>query len=184
MDSPQVGPQEVVFENQYLRISRIPADFGSFSKEYFVLDSGHRAGMVAVREGSVLLVRQYRLLINGLSWEIPGGKVDEGETPEEAAVRECLEEAGVMCLNPQPLISYQSGLDVIHNPTHLFYSEQVVLDDSLQNSHPNEICSFDWIPLSKCNEMIFRGQLVDAFSILAIFAYQSIRDGSETDSSH
>ena len=38
-----------------------------------------------------MLVRQYRYLVNQLAWELPGGKVDEGETPEQAAVREAIE---------------------------------------------------------------------------------------------
>jgi 8-oxo-dGTP diphosphatase len=36
-------------------------------------------------------------------WEFPGGKIEPGETPEAAAVRECLEETG---LQVQPLFRY------------------------------------------------------------------------------
>src|SRR5260221_14610842 len=36
-------------------------------------------------------------------WEFPGGKIEPGETPEAAAVRECLEETGLIV---EPLIHY------------------------------------------------------------------------------
>ena len=44
--------------------------------------------------GHVILVRQYRYAVNALLWELPAGSVDEGETPEQAARRECHEEIG------------------------------------------------------------------------------------------
>ena len=47
--------------------------------------------VAVLRQGSLLLVRR---LDNGV-WELPGGRVDVGETAEEAAVRETAEEAGV-----------------------------------------------------------------------------------------
>lgn len=175
--SPQIGEPAVVYHNERMQIHRIEADFGSFSKEYFVWESGERAGMVAARNGSLLLVQQYRLLINGLSWEIPGGKVDDGETPHTAAVRECMEETGIRCLNPRPLISYHAGLDVIHNPTHVFFADELSEDNGLQNLHPNEVYSFGWFPLEQCNEMISNGQVKDSFSILAILAYQMEQKG-------
>ena len=105
MHAPQIGQRQVLYQDRYQQIYKVTADFGSFTKEYFVRDSGKRVGLVVVQGDSVLLVEQYRLLINGLSWEIPGGRVDDGEAPEAAAVRECLEETGVRCFNPRPLIS-------------------------------------------------------------------------------
>ena len=42
--------------------------------------------------GKLILVRQYRYAVNAFLWELPAGSVDEGESPEEAARRECLEE--------------------------------------------------------------------------------------------
>ena len=44
--------------------------------------------------GHVILVRQFRYAVNEFLWELPAGSVDEGETPEQAAVRECHEEIG------------------------------------------------------------------------------------------
>ncbi|MER6782350.1 MULTISPECIES: NUDIX hydrolase [Streptomyces] len=52
------------------------------------------AGAVVVHEGRVLLVRR-RVEEGQLSWQFPAGKVEPGESCEEAAVRETKEEAGL-----------------------------------------------------------------------------------------
>ena len=46
--------------------------------------------------GQVILIRQYRYAVNAFLWELPAGSVDEGETPDEAARRECHEEIGLV----------------------------------------------------------------------------------------
>ena len=46
--------------------------------------------------GKVILIRQYRYAVNGFLWELPAGSVDEGESPEQAARRECHEEIGLL----------------------------------------------------------------------------------------
>ena len=177
--SPRIGPPKVVYENKHFQVRRVEANFGKFTKEYFVVDTGTRAGMVVAAKGSLLLVQQYRLLIDGLSWEIPGGRVDDGETPVAAAVRECLEETGVQCLNPRPLTFYHAGLDVNLNPTHLFFCEEVSQDYNPPDFDGREVCGCEWVPLTRCIEMISQGQIKDSFSILAILAYHTLRSGHQ-----
>lgn len=46
--------------------------------------------------GKVILIRQYRYPVNAFLWELPAGSVDEGESPEQAARRECHEEIGLV----------------------------------------------------------------------------------------
>ena len=173
-DLPKIGERQLVYENRYQQVYSVTADFGSFSKEYFVTDTGQRAGVVAVNSGRVLLVRQYRLLINDLSWEIPGGKVDPGETPEAAAVRECLEETGIKCFDTKQLIFYHPGLDTRHNPTHLFYSENTSRESEDHEIHPDEVTASEWVPFDHCLEMISSGQIVDSFTIIGLLAYQRL----------
>src|SRR5262249_1778167 len=44
--------------------------------------------------GRVVIVRQFRAPLDRTTWEFPAGRVDPGESPEEAARRECEEEIG------------------------------------------------------------------------------------------
>ena len=71
----------IVYEDRFKKIERITAQFDSFKKEYFVSDFGEKSAVLVIRDDQILLVRQYRILINKLSYEIPGGKVDESECP-------------------------------------------------------------------------------------------------------
>jgi ADP-ribose pyrophosphatase len=173
---PNLGSKKLVYQNKHQRIYELIADFGRFKKQYFVNEFGPKVGLVAVKNDSVLLVRQYRLLVNGSSWEIPGGKVDDGETPAMAAVRECLEESGIRCNEVRPLISFYPGMDTLDNCNHIFYSHDVrdcrktgVLTD------PQEILEHCWYPKDQCLDMIFRGGIVDGLSIVALLIYHVAR---------
>jgi 8-oxo-dGTP pyrophosphatase MutT (NUDIX family) len=66
-----------------------------------------RAGIVLIKENSVALIERYRA---GFHYYIfPGGGVDEGETPEQAAVRETMEELGVEVVIKQKVAEVQVG---------------------------------------------------------------------------
>jgi 8-oxo-dGTP diphosphatase len=52
------------------------------------------AAAIIVSEGRVLMVRR-RVKEGELSWQFPAGAVEPGESPDEAAVRESLEETGL-----------------------------------------------------------------------------------------
>jgi 8-oxo-dGTP diphosphatase len=52
------------------------------------------AAAIIVHQGRVLLVRR-RVKEGKLSWQFPAGEVEPGETAEQAAARETLEEVGV-----------------------------------------------------------------------------------------
>ena len=174
MQLPKIHPPRLEYQNKYQKIYRISADFEKFHKEYFVTYFGRRAALVVARGEDILLVRQYRLLINGVSWEIPGGTANNGETPEQAAIRECREESGLICKTLEPLVYYHLGLDITDNPTYVFvchdfdYSNSPVFDEK-------ETTKIAWIPLTKCLQMIFEQTILDSMSVLAILAYYTKR---------
>lgn len=72
-------------------------------------------------------------------WEFPGGKIQPGETPEAAAVRECLEETG---LTVEPQHRYPEQLQQYdHGDVQLFFIACRLLGEK---SEP--VAPFQWIP--------------------------------------
>jgi 8-oxo-dGTP pyrophosphatase MutT (NUDIX family) len=171
----RVGEPEPLYRDHVRQISRVVAEFDGFTKEYFVSDSGQRAAVLAVRNDEVLFVRQYRLLINGLSMEVPGGKVEEGESPESSAMRECLEETGVQCSNLKPLMNYQLSLDVSRNPTYVYYSKDI-LEMDIENPERRI-----WVPLARCIQMVFAQEIQDTLSVISLLSYSHMVRQSEVD---
>jgi 8-oxo-dGTP diphosphatase len=53
------------------------------------------AAAVIIRDGRVLLTRRGEGQHLAGMWEFPGGKLEAGESPEEALLRECQEECGI-----------------------------------------------------------------------------------------
>lgn len=70
----RVGRREVVYENRYQHIYRVKAWFDGFEKEYFVNAYGRRVGVVIIRGDQILLVRQYRFLVDEMSWRFPAAR--------------------------------------------------------------------------------------------------------------
>ena len=156
----------IVYEDPYKKIEKITAEFDGFSKEYFVSDFGEKAAVLVFRDNCILLTRQYRLLINKLSYEVPGGKVDKDENPEDTAIRECFEETGVRCSNLKPLITYDPDLEYTRNHTHVFYSHDTE-DTQAQLSGKHK-----WLPFDDCLNMIEQGIITDSMSIITLLAYK------------
>jgi len=174
----RIGPPEVVYENKYQQIYRVSAEFQDFTKEIYVNDYGRRVGLLLIRGEDVLLVRQYRLLVNTLAWEIPGGRVDEGETPEQGAIREGIEETCLRCRTLKHLLYFHPGLDTFDNPTFLFYSEDFQ-ETAPENLHCNEVTERIWLPRARCIRMIFSREIVDSLTIAALLAYQTLKNNPE-----
>jgi 8-oxo-dGTP diphosphatase len=66
-----------------------------------------RAGIVLIQENKVALIERQRA---GLHYFVfPGGGVDEGESPEQAAIREAMEELGIEVVIKQKVAEVQVG---------------------------------------------------------------------------
>lgn len=85
-------------------------------------DSYVAHGLIAVESSHLLLRRRDGRYLGGL-WDIPGGTVEAGESPEGAVVRECLEETGLIAICGELLAHYTNpdteGRDIVfHTMTY------------------------------------------------------------------
>jgi 8-oxo-dGTP pyrophosphatase MutT (NUDIX family) len=146
------------------------AEFLAQGKDYYVIEFKPRSGVVVVRQREVLLVSQYRLLLNETSWELPGGAVEKGESPDEAVARECLEETGIRPLNLSLLTTSYPGLDNVDNRTTIFSAANFeVCQDFVPN--PLEVNDIRWLPLDEALNMVRQGKILDAMTIMGLLSF-------------
>jgi len=160
----KVGEPVEVYRDPYTIIRRQSAEFEGFRKDFYMWDRGVRAAIIPFWNGKILVTLQYRFLVNQITSEIPGGKVEPGEDPKDAAIRECFEETGVRCLNAEKLIFYHPGLDTYHNPTTVFFSME------LAEPLPKPFGKFLWVELGAAIDRIFSGKINDSLSIIGLLA--------------
>lgn len=175
--------KKIIFKNKFLKLYTVSAYFKNFKKDYFVTDLGERVGILLLKNDFVLLVKQYRFLLNDYSHEIPGGKVEKNEPLEETAIRECLEETGIKCNSITPFFNYMLGIEMTKCLTHLFYCSDFQVINEFDK---REIENIEWIPYPKCIEMIFSGKIRDSMTIVALLVYynQKLMQGRNGRLSH
>jgi ADP-ribose pyrophosphatase len=118
--------------------------------------------------GHIILIRQYRYAVNRWLWELPAGSVDEGETPEEAARRECHEEIGQI---PETVVRLGSMY-----PTPGYCDEEMFFfrvsgltepthDAELDEDEDIEVRVFT---VKDVKEMVRRGEIVDMKTVIGL----------------
>jgi 8-oxo-dGTP diphosphatase len=82
------------------------------------------ASIVRMPDGRVLMAERTAGQISPGFWELPGGKIDSGESAEHAAVRELDEEVGIRALSVRPWISYVHTFPLRRIRLHFFKVER------------------------------------------------------------
>jgi len=96
----------------------------------FFTDPKVAAAVVVIREGQVLLTRRINEPFQGY-WTLPAGFMDTGESPEETARRECLEETGLQ-VNIVELVDIISGREHEHGADLVLVYKAEITGGNLQ----------------------------------------------------
>lgn len=92
---------------------------------YIVNDAPDWVIVLPLHGENFLMVRQWRHGEKNLSWEFPGGVIDEGEIPVEAAKRELKEETGAEAGKLTLLGSMNPNPALFSNHVHIFLAEEL-----------------------------------------------------------
>lgn len=145
---------------------------------FYGIDADDWVNVVPVTaDGHVVMVRQFRHGSRELTLEIPGGIVDPGETPAEAARRELVEETGygdgdmvpIGVLNPNPAL--------FGNRLHSFWARDVVRVGEIHNDGREET-AVELVALGELPERLRAGDISHALVVAALHWFQLARNGA------
>ena len=118
----------------------------------------------------VLLIRQFRHAADGYIWEIPAGRLERGESPEQCARRELTEETGMVAGRVEHLSSVYTTPGFTDELIHLFVAHDLTHGPTRREA--DEFLELHPIPWSGVLELVARGELRDGKTLAAILLTQ------------
>ena len=120
---------------------------GQINDEFYVLEYPDWVNVIAITpEDQFIFVRQYRYALDIDSTELCAGVIEPGETPEQGARRELLEETGYGGGQWQEIMTIGQNPSTCNNLTHCFLATDV---KKLQNQHLDRTEDIDVVLLSR-----------------------------------
>jgi ADP-ribose pyrophosphatase len=133
----------------------------------------HRPSVVLIpvaSDGKIVMIRQYRHALGRDIWELPAGSLEERETPQAAAARECEEEIGQVPGKIERLGAFY--------PTPGYCDEEMIFfrvsdlrpppSDSTHRPDEDEDITIELMSPGDAKAMLARGEIVDLKTAYAL----------------
>lgn len=165
--------QKIVADCRIFRVENRHSRRVSDGKEadWFVINTADFVNVVGVTpKRELLLVRQFRHGSNEFSWELPGGMVDEGESPVDAGLRELLEETGYSGSSHEMIGRCHPNPAIMDNWCHFVLVENVekTAATAWDENEEMEVCT---MPLDEVWRMVSKGQVTHSLTLAALMHF-------------
>jgi 8-oxo-dGTP pyrophosphatase MutT (NUDIX family) len=164
-----VHGERSLYESDWMNLRLVDVELPDGKRfEHHVLRLPREAAAAVVHDPDrgVLLLWRHRFITDAWGWEIPGGQVDVDETPEQAAVRETLEETG---WRPGPLRlvgAYHPLSGAVEQRFHVFVADGAAYVGEPEDR--NEAERIEWTPVDRVRELVRSGQVSDGYSLTSL----------------
>ena len=150
-----------------LRRDIVELDDGS-PQEYHVIEIPDAVAVVPLTsDGRVVLIGQYRYPHGKTHWEIPAGRLVDGEPPEVGALREVREETGFVPGRLEPLPGFYAANGISAHWAHLFLARECVQVGAAE-PEPCERIVVRVFTRSEVEALLDSGRIEDGFTALAL----------------
>ncbi|MDQ2841656.1 MAG: NUDIX hydrolase [Acidobacteriota bacterium] len=164
-ESWQIASSAARHENPYFSVvqSDVVVPDGTHRDYYTIAFPRPAVGTIALRGDEVLLIRQFRFIIDEFVWAIPSGGTAEGEEPAHAALRELEEETGYTARCIKPFMHCYASYGCSNQRFEIFLANG--LEQLEAGFDLTEVLDIRWFKRSELREMIDNNGIVDNLSL-------------------
>lgn len=160
--------QETVFDGKVFQVVKKDVELfdGSHARRDVVLHNGGAAIVALDQDGQVYLVRQFRSPYEQVIYEIPAGKLEVGEDPKLAAIRELKEETGMEAGSVVSLGKMYATPGYCSEIIYLYLATELSCGEG--NPDDGEFLQVVKMPLKQALEMIDSDEIFDAKTMVGL----------------
>lgn len=164
-----VHGERTLYDSDWVRLALVDIEIPDGPRfEHHVVRVPRPAAGVVVHDADrgLLLLWRHRFITDSWGWEIPAGGLDPGETPEQGAVREVLEETGWRPGPLRPLAVYHPSNGLVDQTFHLF-----VADGASYVGEPSDATEserIEWLAVDDVRAAVRAGKVRDGLSLTAL----------------
>lgn len=169
-----------VYQNMWTKVDEAVVELpNGHVTLYGVVTCPECVGVVPMlRDGRVLLIRQFRYVAGREMWEIPTGGVAEGESLEEAAQRELAEETSHRAERLEHLSTFHTSKSVMDEVAHIYAGIGLTPEDARPDDTESiEVRAFE---LTDALNMVATGEIVDSMSVIGLLMTARVMAATES----
>ena len=160
--------KQVVLQTSRFNVERI-TDESTELDRHIVRHSGSVVIIPILSDGSICLIRNYRISVEDTLFELPAGTLEQGESPENCARRELEEETGYTAGRIEAIVQFFAAPGIMDEKMHCFLATDLVAGNP--NREPNERIENHPIQLDAAIDMIQENLICDAKTICGLLFY-------------
>lgn len=164
-----VHGERTLYDSDWVRLALVDVEVpGGPRFEHHVVRVPRPASGTVVYDPvrGVLLLWRHRFITDSWGWEVPGGGVDVGETPEQAAAREVLEETGWRAGALKQTAVYHPSNGLNDQTFYVFIADGAEYVGEPSDASESE--RIEWMPLVDVKAAVRNGGVRDGLSLTAL----------------
>ena len=157
-----------VYEGKVLSldVDEVEEPGGVTATREVIRHQGSVAALPVTADGRILLVRQYRYAVDESLWELPAGRLDGGESPEEGIQRELREEIGQRAERLEKIGFFYTTPGFCDESMHLFRATGLV--DDRKDADDDERIEVKAFTVAQAREMVGSGEIREGKTLVAV----------------
>ncbi len=164
-----VHGERSIYRSEWVELALVDVEIpGGDRFDHHVVRFTRPAAGVILHDGErgVLLLWRHRFITDSWGWEVPAGAVEVGETIEEGAAREAVEESGWAAGPLEHVCSFHPANGVSDQAFHVFLARGATYVG--EPTDPSESERIEWITIARLRELIRTGEVRDGLSLAGL----------------